>query len=96
MAAEQTLPLAADKEDSKVLRGGCGRKKRRRNGFAEKVKWLRVILDDRLDFKAHWRHWIGKARSLLGAFSGFGNSKLGMSLVSWRAAYMRMVCAVAS
>ena len=65
VAAEQELPLAADKEESMVLRGGCWRKKNRRNGIAEKVKWLGVILDDRLDFKEHWRHRIGKARSLL-------------------------------
>ena len=44
-----------------VLIGGCGRKKRRRNGLAEKVKRLRVILDDSLDFKEHWGHRIGKA-----------------------------------
>ena len=96
VAAEQRLPLAADKEELMVLRGGCGRKKRRKNGLAEKVKWLGVILDDHLDFKEHWRHRIGKARSLLGALSGVGNSKWGMSPVSWRAAYTGMVRAVAS
>ena len=61
VAAEQSLPLAADKQESMVLRGGGGRKKRRRNGLAEKVKWLRVILDDSLDFKELWGHRIGKA-----------------------------------
>ena len=81
VAAEQGLPMVADKEESMVLRRGCGRKKRRK-GLAEKVKWLGVILDDGLDFKEHWRHWIGKARSLLGAFSSVGNSRWGMSLVS--------------
>ena len=96
VAAEQELPLAADKEELIVLRGGCGRRKNRKNGIAEKVKWLGVILDDRLDFKEHWRHRIGKARSLLGALGGVGNSKWGMSPVSWRAAYTGMVCAVAS
>ena len=96
VAAERELPLAADKEESLVLRGGCGRKKNRRNGLTEKVKWLGVILDDRLDFKEHWRHRIGKARSLLGALGGVGNSKWGMSPVSWRAAYTGMVRAVAS
>ena len=53
MAAEQRLPLAADEEESMVLRGGCGRKKMRKNGLAEKVKWLGVIVYDRLDFKEH-------------------------------------------
>ena len=96
VAAEQGLPLDADKEESMVLRGGYGRKKRRRNGLAEKVKWLGVILDDRLDFKEHWRHRIGKAQTLLVALGGVGNSKWGMSPVSWRAAYTGMVCAVAS
>ena len=96
VAAEQRLPLAADKEESMVLRGGCGRKKRRKNGVVEKVKWLWVILDDRLDFKEHWRHRIGKARSLLRALGGVGNSRWGMSPVSWRAAYTGMVRAVAS
>ena len=79
-----------------VLRGGCGRKKNRRNGIAEKVKWLGVIVDNRLDFKEHWRHRVGKARLLLRALGGVGNSKWGMSPISWRAAYTGMVCAVAS
>ena len=96
VAAEQRLPLAADKEESMVLRAGCGRKKRRRNGLAEKVKWLGVILDDSLDFKEHWRHRIGKAQSLLRALSGVGDSKWEMSPVSCRAAYTGMVHAVAS
>ena len=54
VAAEQELSPAADKEESMVLRGGWGRKKNRKNGIAEKVRWLGVILDDRLDFKEHW------------------------------------------
>ena len=53
VAAEQELPLAADNEESMVLSRGCGRKKNRKNGIAEKVRWLGVILDDRLDFKEH-------------------------------------------
>ena len=96
VAAEQELSLAADKEESMVLRGGCWRTKNRRNGIADKVKWVGVILDDRLDFKQHWRHRIGKARSLLWALSGVGNSKWGMGPVSWRAAYTGMVRAMAS
>ena len=96
VAAEPRLPLAADKEESVVLRGGCGRKKRRKSGLNEKVKWLGLILDDRLDFKEHWRHQIGKSRSLLGALGGVGNSRWGMSLISWRAGYTGMIRAVAS
>ena len=71
VAAEQRLPLAADKEESMVFSGGCGRKKRR-NGLARKVKWLGVILDDRLEYKEQWQPRIGKARSLLGALGGVG------------------------
>ena len=54
------------------------------------------MMDDRLDFKEHWHHWIGKACSLLEALGGVGNSKWGMSPVSWRAAYTGMVYAVVS
>ena len=96
VAVERRLPRAADKEELMVLRGGCKRKKRGRNGLTENVKWLGVILDDRLDLNEHWRHRIGKARSLLGALGVVGNSKWGMSQVSWRAAYTGMVCAVVS
>lgn len=95
VAAEVQLPLATDKEESIVLKGGWGRKKRT-GGIVEKVKWLGVILDDCLDFKEHWRHLIGQARSLLGAPVGVSNSKWGISPVSWRAAYTGMVRAVAS
>ena len=82
VAAEHKLPLAADNEESMVLRGDCGRKKNRKNGIAEKVRRLGVILDDRRNFKQHWRHRIGKARSLLRALCGVGNSNWGMSPVS--------------
>ena len=96
VAAGRGLPLAANKEESMVLRRGCGRKKRRKNGLAERVKWLGVILDDRLDFRENWRHRIGKTRSLLEALGGVGNSRWGMGPVGWRAAYTGMVRAVAS
>ena len=95
VAAELRLPLAADKEELMVLRGGCWRKNRR-NRFAKKVKWLGVILDDRLYFKEHWQHRTRKACSLLGALGGVSNSKWGMSPVSWRVAYTGMIRAVAS
>ena len=49
VAAEQRLPLAADKAEAMVLRGGCGRKKRRKNGLTEKVKWLGVIVSGARD-----------------------------------------------
>ena len=54
VAGEYGLPLATDKEESIVLRSDC-RRKRRRGRIVEKVKWLGVILDDRLDFKELWK-----------------------------------------
>lgn len=74
VAVEHRLPLVADKEESVVLEGGCGRKKRR-GGVVEKVKWLGVNLDDRTDFEEHWQYRIGKARSLLGTLVGVCNSR---------------------
>ena len=95
VAAAHQLPLAADKEESMVLNGGCGRKKRR-GGVVEKVKWLRVIFDDRLDLGEHWQYRLGKVRSLLWTLRGVGNSSWGMSPVRWRAAYTGMVRTVPS
>ena len=55
VAGEHGLPLATDKQKSIVLRGREGRKKSR-NGLVEKVKCLRVILNERLEFAEHWRY----------------------------------------
>lgn len=95
VAGEHGLPLATDKEESMVLRGGEGRKARR-NGLVEKVKWLGVILVEGLEFAEHWRYRMAKARSLLGALRSVGNSRWGMNPVSWRAAYTEMIRSVAS
>ena len=43
VVAEHQLSLAADKEESIVLKGGCGRKTRR-GGVMEQVKWLGLFL----------------------------------------------------
>ena len=77
-----------------VLRDRQGRRGRR--GTAEKVKWLGVLLDDELDFGPHWEYRIGKARKLLGAIDGVGNSAWGMSPLTWRQAYTGMIRAVAA
>ena len=90
VAGEHGLPLAADEEESMVLRGGEGHKERS-NELVEKVKWLGVIVDERLELAEHWRHRIGKPRSLLRALGGVGNSKWGNNPVSWRAAYTGMI-----
>lgn len=92
---EHGLPLAADKEESIVLRGGEGHTKRR-NALVEKVKWLGVILDAYLKFVKHWKYRIGKVRVLLGALGGVENSRWGTNPLSWRAACTCMVRSVAS
>ena len=78
-----------------MLRGG-DRRKKRKNTVVEKVRWLGVILDKHLNFKEHWKHQIGKARSLLGALGGVGKSRWGMNPLSRKAAYMRMIQSVTS
>ena len=42
VATERSLPLAEDKEERLILRGGGSRRGRR--GVCENVKWLGVIL----------------------------------------------------
>ena len=73
------MPTAPDKHEWLVIQGGEGRKKRRK-GETKWVKWLRIILDEDLSFDSHWQKRVEKARSLLGALYGVGNSKWGLSL----------------
>ena len=94
VAAECGLPLLEDKEERLILRGGGGRRGKR--GTCEKVKWLGVILDEDLDFGAHWEARVAKARNLLCALSGVGSSRWGISRLSWRQAYTGMIQSVAS
>ena len=94
VAGERGLPLAEDKEERVILQGGDGRRGRR--GDCEKVKWLGVILDEDLDFVAHWESRIANARKLLSALDGVGTAREGMSPLSWQQAYMGMIRAVAS
>ena len=94
VAVERGVPLADDKEERLVLRDRKGR--RGRQGVAEKVKWLGVILDEELDFGPHWRYRLGKAKSLLGALRRVGTSWWGMGTMSWKLAYTGMIRAVAS
>ena len=82
VAGERGLPLAEDKEERLILRGGGGRRGKR--GLCEKAKWLGVILYEDLDFGPHWETRIAKARNLLGALDGVGSSRWGMSPLSWR------------
>lgn len=83
VAAEFDLPLAADKEDSIILRE---RREKGRRGFGEKVKWLGVIFDKSLTFELHWKMRIEKVRALIGALREVGGSRWGMSPDSWQVA----------
>ena len=95
VAEEYKLPLAEEKTERIVLRGHQV-KKRRKGADMERVKRLGVILDEDLDFDAHWVSRIDKARKLLGAISGMGSNRWGMSPLSWRQAYTGMIRSVAS
>ena len=94
VGAEFELPLAEEKEERLVLRNKMGRRGKR--GISEKVKWLGVLLDDELDFGRYWEYRIVKARKLIWAIDGVGNSACGMSPLRWRQAYTGMVRAFAS
>ena len=74
VAEERGLHLEGKKEEKLVLRKG-GKKKRKRNGEVEKVKWLEVILDEDLEFDAHWRGRITQACKMLVALNGISNSQ---------------------
>ena len=39
------------------------------------MKWLGVILDEDLEFDAHWKGRITQARKILGALNGISNSQ---------------------
>ena len=77
VVAERGLPLAEDKEERVILRGGGSR--RGKKGVCEEVKWLEVILDEDLDFGPHWEALIAKARNLLSVLDEVGSSRWGMS-----------------
>ena len=94
VVAEQGLPLAADKQEHLILRSRGWRHGRR--GVCEKVKCLRVILYEDLDFGPRWETKIAKVRNLLGALHGVGSSRWGMSPLSWRQAYTGIIRSVAS
>ena len=71
------------------------RKKRRKNSEVKWVKWLGIILDEPFSFKEHWKSRIQKARNMIGALNGIGNSRWGISASSWRQLYTGMIRVVA-
>lgn len=81
VAMEYRLPLVANKEESIVLKGDSGRKKKR-GVVVGKVELLGVILDDCVDFNEHWQHRIGNARSLPEALGGVRISRCSVNPVS--------------
>ena len=95
VSQELGMPTASDKHERLVVRGGEGRK-RKRNKEVKWVKWLGIILDEDLAFDTHWQRRIEKARNLLGALKGVGNSEWGLSPKGWRQVYTGMIRTVAT
>ena len=89
------MPTAPDKHERLVIWSSEGRKKRR-GGETKWVKWLGIILDEDLSFDVHWQKRVEKARSLLGALKGVGNSEWGLSPRGWRQVYTGMIRTVAT
>ena len=78
VSKEWGMPTAPDKHERLVIRRDEGRKKRKR-GEMKSVKWVGIILDEDLSFDNHWQKRVDKARNLLGALKGVGNSEWDLS-----------------
>ena len=83
VSEEWGMPTALDKHERLVIRIGEGRKKRKK-GETKWVKWLGIILDEGLTFHNHWQKRVEKARNLLVALRGVGNSEWSLSPRGWR------------
>ena len=92
---EWRMPTAPDKHERLVVGGAEGQKKKRNKGM-KWVKWLGIILDEDLTFDNPWQKRIKKARNLLGALKGVGNSEWGLSPKGWRQVYTGMIRMVAT
>ena len=76
VAAKWNLPLEKEKHEEIVFNpGGRGSGRKKKRAETEKVKWLGIIIHENLKFDHQWKSRIEKARKLLGALSGFGNSQ---------------------
>lgn len=93
VAEEMGLPLEETKEERLIMKV---RRKKRRENESKWGKWLGIILDHQLEFDIHWKGRIEKARKMLGALNGIGNSQWGICPLSWRSAYMGMIRTIAS
>ena len=92
VAAKWNLPLEKEKHEEIVFNpGGKGSGRKKKRAEIERVKWLGIIIDENLEFDHHWKSRIEKARKLLGALSGIGNSQWGISPGSWRQLYTGIV-----
>lgn len=58
------------------------------------MRWLRLILDEDLNFVAHWESGIGQARKFLGALDGMRTCRCGMSPLSWWQTYTGIIGSV--
>ena len=70
IAKENHLPLEDSKHEWLVLR----MKRRRKHADVKWVKWIRIIMDERLSFDKHWQLRIDKARAMLGQLNRIGTS----------------------
>ena len=87
VAEKEGIPLEKEKEKFIVF----GRKGKKNEG----VKWLGIILDERLQFQTHLETRIKRPRKMLGCPKGLGNSAWGLSPLSWRQAYTGMIRTIA-
>ena len=90
------LPLEKEKHEKIVFNpGGRGYGRKKKRAKMERFKWLGVIIDENLEFDHHWKSRIEKARKLIGALRGNGNSQWAISPGSWGQLYTGMVKVIA-
>ena len=95
VSRECAMLTAPDKHERLVVEEGEGRKKKSRKDV-KWVKWLGIIMDEDLSFDTHLQKWVEKARNLLGALKGIGNSEWGLSSREWRQICIGMIRTVAT
>ena len=81
------IPLEREKEETIIF----GKKWKK----TEKVKWLGVFLDSRLEFKDHLDARVKRAKQMPGNLKGLRNSAWGLTPLGWRQAYTGMIKTIA-